>query len=296
MSNALQTAQPLARPMHSRPEFLGFGVGLRDHHTAQILVDDPPLDWLEIISENYMIPGGPQLRLLDRLRERYPIVMHGVSLSIASTGAPDDDYLLALKALADRLQPRWISDHLCWTGVHGRNLHDLLPIPYTQEALDHVAQRVDRTQDILGRALILENVSAYVRFHQSEMTEWEFIDELTRRTGCWLLLDISNLHINAFNHGFDPRVFLEGLPADRVVQFHLAGHRDSGTHLVDTHDQPVSEDVWDLYAAALRRFGPVSTIIERDDDASSLGEIVAEVERSRNVARGVLSEAARLSP
>jgi uncharacterized protein len=296
MSNALQAAEPLARSIHSRPEFLGFGVGLRDHHIAQILVDDPPLDWLEIISENYMIPGGPQLRLLDRLRARYPIVMHGVSLSIASTGEPDDGYLLALKALADRLQPRWISDHLCWTGVHGRNLHDLLPIPYTQEALDHVAQRVDRTQDILGRALILENVSAYVRFHQTEMTEWEFINELTRRTGCWLLLDISNVHINAFNHRFDPRVFLEGLPADRVVQFHLAGHRDSGTHLVDTHDQPVSEDVWDLYAAALRRFGPVSTMIERDDDASSLGEVVAEVERSRNVARGVLGEAARLRP
>jgi uncharacterized protein len=296
MSNALQTTKPLGRSIYSRPEFLGFGVGLRDRHATQILVDDPPLDWLEIISENYMIPGGPQLRLLDRLRERYPIVMHGVSLSIASTGQPDDGYLLALKALADRLQPCWISDHLCWTGVNGRNLHDLLPIPYTQEALDHIAQRVDRTQDVLGRALILENVSAYVRFHQSEMTEWEFIDELTRRTGCWLLLDISNVYINAFNHGFDPHVFLERVPADRVVQFHLAGHRDNGTHLVDTHDQPVSEVVWDLYATALRRFGPVSTMIERDDDASSLGEIVAEVERSRKVARGVLGEAARLWP
>ena len=296
MSNALQAAEPLVHSMHSRPEFLGFGIGLRNHHTAQILADGPPLDWLEIVSENYMVPGGPQLRLLDRLRERYPIVMHGVSLSIASTDEQDDGYLVALKALADRLQPRWISDHLCWTGVHGRNLHDLLPIPYTQESLDHIARRVDRTQDILGRALILENVSAYVRFNQSEMTEWEFINELTRRTGCWLLLDISNVHVNAFNHGFDPRLFLAGLPADRVVQFHLAGHRDSGTHLIDTHDRPVSEDVWDLYAEALRRFGPVSTTIERDDDASSLGEIVAEVERSRNVARTVLSKAARLWP
>ncbi|MBP0579178.1 DUF692 domain-containing protein [Labrys sp. LIt4] len=279
--------------MASRPEFLGFGAGLREHHAAQILADHPPLDWLEIISENYMMTGGARLRLLERLREHYPIVMHGVSLSIASIGELDESYLLALKALADRLQPRWVSDHLCWTGVHGRNLHDLLPVPYTQEALDHIAGRVDRAQDILGRPLVLENVSAYVRFRRSEMTEWEFIGELARRTGCWLLLDISNLHINAFNHGFDPHIFLDGLPADRVAQFHLAGYRDCGTYLVDTHDQPVSTEVWALYAAALRRFGPVSTMVEQDDDSASLGELVAEVERSRIIADGVLGKAFR---
>lgn len=277
-----------------KPGFLGFGLGLRAQHYAEILETNPAVDWFEVISENYMVPGGQPLRMLDRIRERYPVVMHGVSLSIASTAPPDLDYLRELKALARRVEPRWISDHLCWTGVHGKNLHDLLPIPYTREALDHIAARVHLVQEALGRPLTLENVSTYVEFAESEMTEWEFLSELTQRTGCWLLFDVNNVYVSAFNHGFDAHEFLRGIPADRVVQFHLAGHSHMGTHIVDTHDAPVCEDVWDLYRAALRRFGPVSTMIERDDNIPPLDELMVEVERTRSIAREVLG--ARAEP
>lgn len=287
-----QSASAKARPKIGKPDFLGFGLGLRAQHYDDILDGDPAIDWFEVISENYMIPGGKPLRTLDRIRERFPIVMHGVSLSIASTAPPDYDYLKGLKRLAERVEPKWISDHLCWTGVHGKNLHDLLPIPYTQESLDHVASRVNLVQDYLGRALTLENVSTYVQFADSEMTEWEFIAELSRRTGCWLLFDVNNVYVSAFNHGYDPYVFLEGIPADRVVQFHMAGHSHMGTHIIDTHDQPVCDDVWDLYAAALRRFGPVSTIIERDDNIPPLAELLVEMEQTRTMAREILGEAA----
>lgn len=276
----------------SKPEFLGFGLGLRAEHYADILDGDPAVDWFEVISENYMVPGGQPLRILDRIRARYPVVMHGVSLSIASTAPPDMTYLSGLKALAQRVEPKWISDHLCWTGVHGKNLHDLLPFPYTAESLDHVASRVHFVQDFLGRPLTLENVSTYVQFASSDMTEWEFLSELTRRTGCWLLFDVNNVYVSAFNHGYDPMTFLNGIPADRVVQFHMAGHSHMDTHIIDTHDQPVCEDVWDLYGAALDRFGAVSTIIERDDNIPPLAELMPEVERTRSIARQVLPAAA----
>ncbi|GLS45817.1 DUF692 domain-containing protein [Methylobacterium brachythecii] len=276
----------------AKPDFLGFGLGLRAQHYADILDGDPPIDWFEVISENYMIPGGRPLQILDRIRARYPVVMHGVSLSIASTAPPDYDYLKSLKALAQRVEPKWISDHLCWTGVHGKNLHDLLPIAYTRESLDHVASRVHLVQDYLGRALTLENVSTYVQFSNSEMTEWEFIAELSKRTGCWLLFDVNNVYVSAFNHGYDPYVFLAGIPQDRVVQFHMAGHSHMGTHIIDTHDQPVCDDVWDLYRAALKRFGPVSTIIERDDNIPPLAELLVEMEQTRAVAREILGNAA----
>jgi uncharacterized protein (UPF0276 family) len=226
--------------------------------------------------------------MLDRIRARDPVVMHGVSLSIASTAPPDFEYLGNLRDLARRVEPKWISDHLCWTGVHGKNLHDLLPFPYTREALDHVVSRVQLVQDFLGRALVLENVSTYVQFNNSEMTEWEFLSELSRRSGCWLLFDVNNVYVSAFNHGYDPLTFLEGIPPDRVVQFHMAGHSHMGTHIVDTHDHPVCEDVWELYAAALRRFGWVSTIIERDDHIPPLDEIMVEVERTREIAHKIL--------
>ena len=193
------------RPMQSaKPPFLGFGLGLRAQHYDEILNGNPPIDWFEVISENYMLPGGQPLRTLDRICERYPVVMHGVSLSIASTAPPDFGYLQGLKDLAKRVEPKWISDHLCWTGVHGKNLHDLLPIPYTSEALDHVVSRVQLVQDFLGRAIVLENVSTYIQFNNSEMTEWEFLSELSRRSGCWLLFDINNVYVSAFNHGYDP--------------------------------------------------------------------------------------------
>jgi uncharacterized protein (UPF0276 family) len=286
------TVSPAAGAAHTitstRPPFLGFGLGLRAQHYDEILKGNPLIDWFEIISENYMIPGGQPLRILDRIRERYPVVMHGVSLSIASTAPPDFEYLEALRELARRVEPKWISDHLCWTGVHGKNLHDLLPIPYTREALDHVVNRVELVQDFLGRALVLENVSTYVRFTNSEMAEWEFLSELSRRSGCWLLFDVNNVYVSAFNHGYDPLTFLEGIPRDRVVQFHMAGHSHMGTHIVDTHDHPVCDDVWVLYAAALRRFGWVSTIIERDDNIPPLDEILVEVERIRTTAHKVL--------
>lgn len=277
-----------------KPDFLGFGLGLRAQHYSEILDGDPPIDWFEVISENYMVPGGKPRHMLDRIRARYPVVMHGVSLSIASTAPLDRDYLTALKHLAARVEPRWVSDHLCWTGVHGKNLHDLLPIPYTREALDHVVSRVQAVQDHLGRAIALENVSTYVQFECSEMTEWEFLSELTKRTGCWLLFDVNNVYVSAYNHGYDPRIFIAGIPEDRVVQFHLAGHGHMGTHIIDTHDHPVCSDVWALYEAAVRRFGPVSTMIERDDNIPPLAEVVAEINMARDIATRVLDSSERL--
>jgi uncharacterized protein (UPF0276 family) len=271
-----------------KPPFLGFGLGLRPQHYAEILDGNPPVDWFEVISENYMVGGGQPLAILEQIRARYPIVMHGVSLSIASTAPLDPEYLQALKTTAARFEPRWVSDHLCWTGVHGVNLHDLLPIPYTNEALDHVVNRVHKVQEVLGRALTLENVSSYVEFAQSEMTEWEFLSELTRRTGCWLLFDVNNVFVSAFNHGYDPLTFINGIPADRVVQFHLAGHSDMGDYLVDTHDHPVRPEVWDLYKAALHRFGPVSTMIERDDHIPPLAELIEELEEAGAIAASIL--------
>lgn len=276
----------------TKPAFLGFGLGLRAEHYSDILDGDPAVDWFEVISENYMVPGGQPLKMLDRIRERYPVVMHGVSMSIASTAEPDMDYLHGLRDLAKRVEPKWISDHLCWTGVHGKNLHDLLPIPYTRDSLDHVVDRVHLVQDTLGRALTLENVSTYVQFANPEMTEWEFLSELSRRTGCWLLFDVNNVYVSAYNHGYDPLTFLNGIPADRVVQFHMAGHTHMGSHIIDTHDQPVAGDVWDLYRAALKRFGAVSTIIERDDNIPPLDEIMVEVEETRRIAAEVLPAAA----
>lgn len=274
-----------------KPPYLGFGLGLRPQHYPEILDGDPPIDWFEVLSENYMIPGGQPLRILDQIAERYPVVMHGVSLSIASTAPMDMDYLAGLKTLERRVNPKWISDHLCWTGVHGVNLHDLLPIPYTEEALDHVADRVNQVQDYLGRPLTLENVSTYVSMNASQMTEWEFISELTKRTGCWLLFDVNNVFVSAFNHDYSALDFINGIPADRVVQFHLAGHSDMETYIIDTHDAPVRDEVWELYVQALKRFGPVSTMIERDDDIPPLADLIPEVEKARSIAADVFEDA-----
>jgi uncharacterized protein (UPF0276 family) len=271
----------------NKPPYLGFGLGLRPEHYDEILSGDPNVDWFEVISENYMIPGGKPLRILDEIRERYPIVMHGVSLSIASAAPLDEDYLTELKTLADRVDPKWISDHLCWTGVHGVNLHDLLPIPYTQEALNHVVDRVSRVQDFLGRRFTLENVSSYVTFAESEMSEWEFVSEVARRADCWLLFDVNNVYVSAHNHGFSTRDFLHGVPRDRIVQFHLAGHSHEGDHIVDTHDHPVCDEVWDFYRQTVSHFGPVSTMIERDDNIPPLAEVVAELDVARRIAKEV---------
>ena len=275
-----------------KPPYLGFGLGLRPQHYQDILEGNPNVDWFEVISENYMVPGGQPLKMLDRIRARYPIVMHGVSLSIASTAPLNEGYLRDLKALAKRSEPVFISDHLCWTGVHGVNLHDLLPVPYTREALDHVAARVHHVQEYLGQAIALENVSSYVQFSHSEMSEWEFIAELTRRTGCWLVFDVNNVFVSAFNHDFDAYAFIAGVPKERIVQFHLAGHEHNMSHIIDTHDAIVCDEVWDLYRTALSNFGPVSAIIERDDHIPPLDDLVAELDVARSVAAEMLKPAA----
>ena len=273
---------------NARPDYLGFGLGLRPQHYAEILDGEPEIDWFEILSENYFVRGGQPLRMLDRIRERYPVVMHGVSLSIASTAPLDMDYLGQLKALADRVNPRWISDHLCWTGVHGVNLHDLLPVPHTEEALDHVCDRIARVQDYLGRRIAIENVSSYIEYACSEMSEWEFVAEMARRADCWLLLDVNNVFVSGENHAFDGSRFIDAIPVERVVQFHLAGHSEGNGHLIDTHDQPVCDAVFELYGEALRRFGPVSTMIERDDNIPPLSQLLEELNRARAIANRVL--------
>jgi uncharacterized protein len=267
---------------------LGFGLGLRTAHYEEILNGDPDVDWFELLSENYMVPGGKPLHYLDRICERYPVVMHGVALSIGSTDPLDYHYLARLKALADRVRPHWISDHLCWTGVSGKNTHDLLPVPYTEEALAHIVARVSEVQDFLGQRLLLENVSSYVSFKDSELSEWEFIAEIARRADCLLLLDVNNIYVSAYNHDFDAQAYLAGIPGERVQQIHLAGHSNCGDYIIDTHDADVIDPVWDLYAKAIARLGPISTMIERDDNIPPLAQLVAELDQARQVAQAAL--------
>jgi len=265
-----------------------FGLGLRTEH-YQALAEPLPAglrpDWLEIISENYLVPGGKPLWHLERLRRDYPVVMHGVSLSIGSADPLSLDYLRELKALADRIQPAWLSDHLCWTGVDHRNLHDLLPMPYTEASLRHLCGRIGQVQELLQRPLVLENLSSYVSFQADEMGEAEFVAELLRRSGCRLLLDVNNVHVSAHNHGFDARAYIDRMPTEQVVQIHLAGHEDQGDLLIDTHDHPVCDAVWELYAYTLGRLGPKPTMIERDDHIPPLADLLAELATARHVAR-----------
>ena len=270
----------------SRP-FLGFGLGLRKDHYEEILATRPPVDWFEIISENYMVAGGKPLHYLDRIRAHYPMVMHGVSLSIGSSDPLDQDYLNRLAALIERVEPAWVSDHLCWTGVGGHNYHDLLPLPYTEEAVRHVAGRVEQVQERLGRRILLENLSSYVTFVDSALSEWEFLSAVCEAADCLILLDVNNIYVSACNHGFDPEDYLAGVPPERVWQIHLAGHTSdpSGRILIDTHDMPVRDEVWALYEKAAARFGPVSTMIERDDRIPPLGELLAELDQARRLAQ-----------
>jgi len=277
--------------MPARP-YLGFGLGLRKDHYEAILSEKPKLDWFEILSENYMVDGGRPLHNLDRIRAMYPMVMHGVSLSIGSGDPLDMDYLERLKALAARVEPKWISDHLCWTGVAGKNLHDLMPLPYTEEAVQHVAARVRQVQDYLGRQILLENVSSYVTYTQSAISEWEFLTAVAEAADCLILLDINNIYVSSHNHAFDPQEYLHAVPTERVYQFHLAGHTNNGNIIVDTHDHPIIDGVWNLYAEALRHFGPVSTMIERDADIPPLAELLIELEQARRIATPILKELA----
>ncbi len=276
--------------MTAKPSHLGFGLGLRTQHYHTILETSPDIDWFEILSENYMVRGGKPLDFLDRIRASYPMVMHGVSLSIGSSSPLDKTYLKDLRALADRVQPAWISDHLCWTGIHGQNMHDLLPLPYTEETAKHVAERVRQVQDYLGRQILLENVSSYASYVDSSMTEWEFISLVSEQADCLLLLDVNNIYVSSYNQGFDPHHFIDGIPAKRVQQIHLAGHHNHGDYIIDTHDAPVIDAVWDLYAYALRQFGAISTMIERDDHIPELSELVQELHHARTIAASVLTE------
>lgn len=276
----------------------GFGLGLRPAH-YQAILDGPPdvhgdvhggVDWFEIISENYMIAGGRPLANLLAIRERYPMIMHGVSLSIGSTDPLDLDYLAGLKALAARIEPAIVSDHLCWTGVAGLNMHDLLPLPLTEEALDHVCARIGQVQDFLGRPIAMENASTYVTFASSTIPEWEFMAALAQRTGCRLLLDVNNVHVSAFNHGFAATGYIDAIAPDSVAYMHLAGHEDNRTHIIDTHDHPVADGVWELYGHAVKRFGPVATMIERDDKIPPFADLAAELARARKVAETALRQ------
>ena len=263
---------------------IDFGLGLRHQHYEEIAANPGKVSWFEALSENYMVPGGPPLHWLDRFRRDYPIALHGVSMSIGSIDPLDMRYLDDLKALARRVEPMWISDHLCFTGLRGINMHDLLPLPYTEEALDHVADRVMRVQDHLGRRLVLENVSSYVTYSASELSEWDFIAELAKRADCEILLDVNNVFVSAFNHEFDPLAFLRAMPRERVRQFHLAGHENLGTHIIDTHDHPIVPGVWDLYAEAVRLFPGVPTMIERDDNIPPYTELLDELDVARDIA------------
>ncbi|MBW8848883.1 MAG: DUF692 domain-containing protein [Burkholderiales bacterium] len=265
----------------------GFGLGLRVEHYADFeagVAADLRPDWLEIISENYLVPGGPPIAHLERIRADYPLVMHGVSLSIAGPAPLDLGYLREIKGLADRLQPGWVSDHLCWSADAHSQLHDLLPVPLTRAALDHVGGRIAQVQDILGRPLVLENVSSYVRFQADEMGEAEWIAQLLRETGAGLLLDVNNVYVSGRNHGFDPVAYLDAIPVEPVRQIHLAGHEDRGDIVIDTHDHPVRDEVWRLYEHAIKRFGAVPTMIERDDHIPPLAELLAELDMARRLA------------
>jgi hypothetical protein len=270
---------------------LGHGIGLRTVHYVDVLEQQPRLDWFEVISENFMGAGGNPRRVLRAVRERYPVVLHGVGLSLGSVDPLDESYLDRLDALAREIEPAWISDHVCWSSFGGHRSHDLWPLPYTEEALDHLARRIARAQERLKRRILVENVSSYVAYRHSAMSEWEFLSALAERADCGLLFDVNNVFVSAHNHGFDAREYLNGIPQNRVGQLHLAGHSDHGTHLLDTHDHPVRDEVWELYRLAVARFGACSTLVEWDDEIPPLARVVEESQRAAQIEAEVLAHA-----
>jgi uncharacterized protein (UPF0276 family) len=270
---------------------LGFGVGLRSAHFDHLLSHWPAVDWFEIISENFMDSRGRPRMVLDEIVARYPVVAHGVSMSIGSVDPLDGDYLARLKRFVDEIEPVWVSDHVCWTGVAGLNTHELVPIPFTEESLAHVVERVRIVQDVLERPLVLENPSSYVTYVASTMTEWEFLSRMAEEADCGLLLDVANVRVSSVNHDFDALEYLRGLPHERIVQMHLAGHDDVGTHIVDTHDRGVCDEVWELYRVACELTGGVSTLIEWDDRLPAFAEVHAEVLKARRYVGGAVSPA-----
>jgi uncharacterized protein (UPF0276 family) len=283
-----------ASPRATHAPFLGVGVGLRPQHYPEVVAAADPtrlgVDFFEAISENYMVPGGRPPRVLEDVRASFPVVLHGVSLNIGSADPLDGGYLGELAALAKRFEPAWLSDHLCWTGVGGHNLHDLLPLPYTESALAHVAERVARVQDRLGRRIALENVSSYFAYRQDAMPEWEFLARIAERADCGILLDVNNVFVSAHNHGFDAERYLAAIPPERVFQIHLAGHCEEGPLLIDTHDHPVRDEVWALFESTVRRLGPVTTLIEWDDHIPQFAVLAAEAARAREILARVAKE------
>ncbi len=265
---------------------LGFGLGLRKEHYHSILETSPDVDWFEVLTENYLVPGGKPLYFLDKISEKYPVVMHGVSMSIGSSDPINIDYLSQVKDLSNRIDAKWISDHLCFTGVDGVNAHDLLPLPYTEETIKFVSEKIRQTQDYLGQRILIENVSSYITYKQSgDMTEWEFVTAIAEESDSLMLLDINNIFVSAFNHGFDPLQYLDGVPAERVQQHHIAGHTQYDGYIIDTHDHDVVEGVWELYAEAVKRFGDISTMIERDDNIPELPEVLKELQIAKEIYR-----------
>ncbi len=265
----------------STAHFSGYGLGLRKEHYSDFLETSVPVDFVEVISENFMVAGGQPRHILRQVRERHPVALHGVSMSIGTAEGLDADYLRRLKALVDEIEPLFVSDHLSWSRSAGFNSHDLLPVPYTDEALDVVCANIHQAQEALGRTLLFENPSSYLVFAGASMSEWEFIAAMARRTGCELLLDVNNVFVSASNHGFDARAFLDAIPAERVRQVHLAGHSQGRGVLIDSHDSPVCSGVWALYAQVIAKLGPVATMIERDDDIPPLGELLQELSMAR---------------
>ncbi len=271
-------------------QHLGFGLGLRIEHYDAILSEKPAVDWFEILTENYLVPGGKPHYYLEKIRELYPLVMHGVSMSIGSCDPLDWEYLTQIKKLAERIEPKWISDHLCWTGFNNKNMHDLLPLPYTEEAIQHVVNRIQQVQDFLNRRILIENVSSYVSYKQSILTEWAFLKEICERADCFILLDVNNVYVSSVNHEFNPIEYVTAIPPERVYQIHLAGHSNMGSYIIDSHDHNIVDPVWDLYEKTLHHVGPVSTMIERDDHIPSLSTLLTELNHARKIAKKVSNE------
>lgn len=275
---------------------LGYGLGLRSVHYDYVLTHRPTqVDWFELITENYLAPGGRPRAVIRKIRENYPVVLHGLSFNVGTDEEPDWDYLRQLRQLSDEIEPAWVSDHLCWTGLDGYTSHDLLPISYNAESLARCASKVNQIQDFLGRTIVLENPSIYIGFRSSTMSEADYINELVARTGCEVLLDINNVYVSAFNLGLDPYAIVDALNAPSIKQFHLAGHTHNGNHIIDTHDHPVCDDVWKLYAHACKRFGPVATLLERDDHIPEFPELIQELQMARQLQKQALGIASNSS-
>jgi len=271
-------------------EVYGAGIGLRSSHVNEILHERPQVPWFEVLTDNYFGPGGPALKQLDAVRRCYPITMHSVGMSLGSVDPLDEKYLQKIKSLKERFEPAWISEHLCWTSVHGIQAHDLLPLPYTEETVAHVAERIIRVQDFFGERLLIENVSSYLSYNHSEMTEWEFVSEVAERADCYLLLDINNVYVSSVNHGFDADSYLSAMPRERICEIHLGGHEERQGFLLDSHSKSVTDSVWKLYENALTQFGPVPTLIEWDNELPSFQALHDEAKRAEELLSSITQE------